>query len=185
MKKNSRSFILILALPRELWGLECQYNGDSIPYPYQIKAPLLNNLLPKKFLRIPIFIKNQDSIIGIVKQETAEQRLILLFKVNGNIIPVSKIKSSTQGRMKSLHLFLESHPLSHFGVKLSTGPFAQHTNLLDIPLYAIESWLHGTYGLDLRIWNPYATYALFPFRCQPFSLISRFYQPPVWHHHYS
>ncbi len=58
---------------------------------------------------------------------------------HGEIIPV-EVKSAHKGSMKSLHLFLESHPNSKFGLKLSTEPFSKHDNLVEVPLYALESW---------------------------------------------
>lgn len=58
---------------------------------------------------------------------------------NGQIIPV-EVKSAHKGSLKSLHLFLESHTHSTFGLKISTEPFSEHDNLVEIPLYALESW---------------------------------------------
>jgi predicted AAA+ superfamily ATPase len=72
------------------------------------------------------------------KSSNAEVDFILLKK--GEIIP-AEVKSTHKGHMKSLHLFLESHPNSKMGLKLSMGSFAQHDNLVEIPLYALESWL--------------------------------------------
>lgn len=60
---------------------------------------------------------------------------------NNAIIPV-EIKSGTQGGMKSLHLFLETHPNTPYGLKISEGYFARQPVLAEIPLYGIESWLH-------------------------------------------
>lgn len=59
---------------------------------------------------------------------------------NGEIVPI-EVKSTHQGRMKSLYLFLASHPHTKFGLKVSTAPFAKQDGLVEIPLYALESWL--------------------------------------------
>lgn len=58
---------------------------------------------------------------------------------NNAIIPV-EVKSGTQGGMKSLHLFLSTHPESPYGLKISEGYFGQQPSLVEIPLYGIESW---------------------------------------------
>jgi len=73
------------------------------------------------------------------KSSNAEVDFITLKK--GEIIPV-EVKSAHKGRMKSLHLFLESHPNSKFGLKISTEPFSQHDNLVEVPLYALEGWFN-------------------------------------------
>ncbi|MDA9271930.1 DUF4143 domain-containing protein [bacterium] len=71
------------------------------------------------------------------KNSNAEVDFIIL--KNGEIIPV-EVKSASKGSMKSLHLFMESHPNSTFGLKISTEPFFQHENLMEVPLYGLESW---------------------------------------------
>lgn len=65
-----------------------------------------------------------------------------LWVKNNSIIPI-EIKSSSQGGMKSLHLFLETHPKSLYGLKISEVQFGQFDNLREIPLYGIESWIHN------------------------------------------
>lgn len=60
-----------------------------------------------------------------------------------DIVPV-EVKSGVRGGIKSMSLFLESHPTSSYGVKISEQPFATHGKLYEVPLYGIESWLHGT-----------------------------------------
>ena len=52
-----------------------------------------------------------------------------------------EVKSSAKGHMKSLQLFLDSHPHAQYGLKIAMGEFARHDDLVEIPLYAIEGWL--------------------------------------------
>lgn len=59
---------------------------------------------------------------------------------NNTIIPI-EVKSGTQGGMKSLHSFLEAHPKSTYGLKISEGYFAHQPALIEIPFYGIEAWL--------------------------------------------
>lgn len=72
------------------------------------------------------------------KSSNAEVDFVIL--KNGQIIPI-EVKSTKKGRMKSLQLFLESHPHSKFGLKIAAGPFAQLDNLIEIPLFGIEGWI--------------------------------------------
>lgn len=71
------------------------------------------------------------------KSSNAEVDFIVL--KDGEIIPI-EVKSATKGQMKSLNLFLDSHPHSKFGLKISLGPFAKQDRLIELPLYALESW---------------------------------------------
>ena len=72
------------------------------------------------------------------KSSNAEVDFIV--QKNGEIVPV-EVKSGPKGRLKSLYLFLNSHPHSKYGVKISLSPFGQQEKLLEIPIYGIESWL--------------------------------------------
>ncbi|MBS0629498.1 MAG: ATP-binding protein [Verrucomicrobia bacterium] len=55
------------------------------------------------------------------------------------IVPV-EVKSGIKGGMKSLRVFLDTHPKSTIGVKISEGQFSKHGNLEEIPLYGLASW---------------------------------------------
>ena len=39
-----------------------------------------------------------------------------------------------------MKLFLESHPNSRYGLKISEGQFSKQEKLVEIPMYALESW---------------------------------------------
>jgi len=62
-----------------------------------------------------------------------------IIQKDGQIIPI-EVKSAKDGRMRSLHLYLESHPDAPYGVKIAEHLFSQHNRIQEIPLYGIESW---------------------------------------------
>ena len=62
-----------------------------------------------------------------------------LFVKNNIIVPV-EVKSHLKGSMKSMQIFLEIHPNSPKGLKISAGLFTHQKMLDEIPLYAVESW---------------------------------------------
>lgn len=64
----------------------------------------------------------------------------LLFAKEGAVIPV-EVKSGTKGGLKSIQLFLDTHPHSPYGLKISEGVFATHGRVREIPLYGVEAWL--------------------------------------------
>jgi len=59
---------------------------------------------------------------------------------DGLIIPV-EVKSGKNGRLRSLFLYLESHPHSPYGLKIAEHLFAEHDRVKEIPLYGIDAWL--------------------------------------------
>lgn len=73
------------------------------------------------------------------KQSNAE--VDFLFIRQGDIVP-AEVKSGHTGRLKSLQLFLESHPYSKYGVKISESNEDNASTIQSIPFYAINGWLH-------------------------------------------
>jgi uncharacterized protein len=59
---------------------------------------------------------------------------------NQQIVPV-EVKAGTTGHLRSMHLFLQSHPSSSYGLKIAENLFSKHSNIVEIPLYGIEAWL--------------------------------------------
>ena len=66
----------------------------------------------------------------------------LLFVKNGEIVPV-EVKSSSKGTLKSMRIFLESHPHSKYGIKVSEQPNGKNGDILEIPFYGLEAWLNS------------------------------------------
>lgn len=60
-------------------------------------------------------------------------------QIGNEVIPI-EVKSAKDGRMRSMHLYLETHPESPYGLKISENLFGQHNNIKEIPLYGIEAW---------------------------------------------
>ncbi len=59
----------------------------------------------------------------------------------GSILPI-EVKSGNKGAMKSMQLFLESHPHSTHGIKVSAHPYSYAENIQHIPFYGLTSWLN-------------------------------------------
>lgn len=64
----------------------------------------------------------------------------LLAVKDNTVIPV-EVKSGIKGGMKSMQMFLNTHPGSKYGLKISEGNFSSHGNIREIPFYGIEAWL--------------------------------------------
>lgn len=57
-------------------------------------------------------------------------------QAGSDIVPV-EVKAGTRGTMRSLRMFLESHPSSSYGIRTSLEPFSEYGNIRVIPLYAL------------------------------------------------
>ncbi len=75
------------------------------------------------------------------RQSNAE--IDFVFSQQHKMIPV-EVKSGSKGRLKSLALFLETHPHCPEALVISENPAWQQGSLQGIPFYALESWLKKT-----------------------------------------
>jgi hypothetical protein len=58
--------------------------------------------------------------------------------VESHVIPI-EVKAGSTGSLKSLHLFLESHPATPYGIRLHSAPGHKDPRLRHIPLYAART----------------------------------------------
>lgn len=61
-----------------------------------------------------------------------------LYQREGDIIPI-EVKSGSGTSLKSLHLFLQEHPQTPYGIRVSTHNYSQHGQIHSLPLYATLS----------------------------------------------
>ncbi len=73
------------------------------------------------------------------KSSTAE--IDFLYEFNQEIVPI-EVKSGHKGRLKSLHLFLEEHEKSAYGICFSAQNYSVFGKIDSRPLYAIVSLAH-------------------------------------------
>jgi uncharacterized protein len=68
----------------------------------------------------------------------SEAEIDYLMTQQGSVIPV-EVKSGAGSTLKSMHMFLESHKNSPFGLRFSTQNYSVHEKIHSYPLYAISS----------------------------------------------
>ena len=61
-----------------------------------------------------------------------------LIQSGEKIIPI-EVKSGVGKTLRSLRLFLETHPKSNFGIRFSTQNYSEHEKVQSFPLYAIAA----------------------------------------------
>lgn len=71
---------------------------------------------------------------------SSNAELDYLIQSKSDIVPV-EVKSGAQGRLKSMHLFLDSHSKSKKGYRFSVNNYAIEKNIHSYPLYAVAGAL--------------------------------------------
>ena len=75
--------------------------------------------------------------------KNSQAEIDFLIGKDGHPIPI-EVKSGKTGRLKSLNIYLNTHPQIPYGVKISEGGFERAGRILEIPLYGIAPWLQST-----------------------------------------
>jgi len=78
----------------------------------------------------------------------SEAEIDYLMSSAGVVIPV-EVKSGTGNTLKSMHMFLDSHQQSPYGLKFSVHNYSVHEKIHSYPLYAISSIIKD-HGHDIR-----------------------------------
>ena len=71
----------------------------------------------------------------------SEAEVDYLIPLKGKIIPV-EVKGAKGRHLKSMHLFLESHSETPFGIRFSAHNYSEHQKIRSYPLYAIAFGIH-------------------------------------------
>jgi len=75
----------------------------------------------------------------------SEAEVDYLIQSQNKVIPI-EVKSGTGKTLASMHLFLKNHPLSPYGIKLSTQPYSTYNAIRSYPLYALANLIIDTQG---------------------------------------
>jgi predicted AAA+ superfamily ATPase len=83
---------------------------------------------------------NQEPELSFWVREAlnSQAEVDFLLPVESHVIPI-EVKAGSTGSLKSLHLFLESHPATPYGIRLHSAPGHTEPRLRHIPLYAART----------------------------------------------
>jgi len=132
-------------------GLMRHLTGMPVDVEYG-KADLLNiyrGAMAEQFVGQEMVLSQKEDLYywsRRAKSSSAEVDYVAV--IDGRIHPV-EVKSGASGRLKSLHLFLETYQNSPKGIVLSTRLYAELTekNIVFVPLYFAFSATRGSSGL--------------------------------------
>lgn len=66
----------------------------------------------------------------------SEAEVDFLVQIKEHVVPI-EVKSGISKRIKSMHIFLDSHPNSPYGLRFWAGNYLQEDNIYSYPLFAI------------------------------------------------
>lgn len=138
-EKKFKVFFFDLGLAQRLLGLDTR-QWLITPMKVENIGEITEQFVAQEFLAYHDVKKKLQLYYWHREERGSNAEVDFIVQKNGKIIPI-EVKSSKDGRMRSLHLYLESHPDAPYGLKIAEHLFSRHANIQEIPLYAIESWL--------------------------------------------
>ena len=135
--KHFKVFFFDIGLAQRLLGLDLQ---SWILAPLNIKhvGAIAEQFVSQEYIAYTSIKKPAELYYWHREARSSNAEVDFLFLINGKIIPI-EVKSGTSGHLKSLHLFLESHPHSEYGIKISQQEQSEYGNIKGVPFYGIES----------------------------------------------
>ena len=146
--KKFKVFFSDVGLAQRMLGLDLK---QWVVEPLTLKwlGSIAEQLVAQEFISYSRSNAPADLYYWHREEKKSNAEVDFLFVKNGLVIPV-EVKAGVKGGMKSLSLFLDSHPQSPYGLKIANNGCASQTLLEEIPLYGIDAWLRSPKKLSLR-----------------------------------
>jgi len=79
------------------------------------------------------------------EKRTGNAEIDYVVQKGADIVPI-EVKAGTRGAMQSMHMFLESHQKSVYGIRASMEFFTTiNDQIYVVPLYALGNWYEGRF----------------------------------------
>ena len=100
------------------------------------KGALVENFVGQEILVYADAHRRQQLFYWHREAKSSQAEVDYLMQKNQHIIPI-EVKSGAGTALKSMRLFLDTHPATPYGIRFSTQPFSLHENLYSYPLYNV------------------------------------------------
>lgn len=140
-----KAIFLDVALSQTILGLN---GGDWITNPLEQfinKGSLIEAFIGQELLAYADPFKKAQLYYWRREAKSSQAEVDYVIQKNEMIIPI-EVKSGEGSTLKSMHIFLESHPKSRLGIRFSTHNFSVFQNIHSYPLYAAIKLMHGGPG---------------------------------------
>ncbi len=100
------------------------------------KGALVEAFIGQELLAYSSPLQKQQLYYWLRDERTAQAEVDYITTIKQVIIPI-EVKSGSGTTLKSMHIFLEKHPRSPYGIRFSTQNYSVHENIYSYPLYAV------------------------------------------------
>lgn len=136
--KKFKVYFFDIGLAQRMLGLNI-HEWILQPVTVQKMGAIAEQFVAQEIIAYSSYKKKAELFYWHREAKSSNAEVDFLLTKDGSVIPV-EVKSTKKGHMKSLYIYLESHTNAQYGLKISELPFAEHGQIKEIPLFAIESW---------------------------------------------
>jgi predicted AAA+ superfamily ATPase len=128
---------LDVALAQVILGLDITEWLLSTEQPWVNKGEIVEAFVGQELLAYSRPLQKQQLYYWTRNERTAQAEVDYVTTIKQDIIPI-EVKSGAGSTLKSMHIFLENHQHSRFGIRFSTQNYSVYENIYSYPLYAIS-----------------------------------------------
>lgn len=130
--------LLDVALAQAILGLDITQWLLSAEQPWVNKGEVVEAFVGQELIAYSRPIQKQQLYYWLRNERTAQAEVDYVTAIQQDVVPI-EVKSGPGSTLKSMHLFLEKHPTSPFGMRFSTQNYSVYENIHSYPLYAVST----------------------------------------------
>lgn len=138
-EKKFKVFFFDIGLAQRMLGLDLK-SWVVTPVKTTNIGAIAEQLVAQELISYNLHTSKTELYYWHREEPSSNAEVDLLWVKSGMVVPI-EIKSGSQGGMKSMHFFLNSHPNSTYGVKFSERSYSINNNIREFPLYGIEAFV--------------------------------------------
>lgn len=128
---------LDVALAQAVLGLDITQWLISTEDPLVNKGEIIEAFIGQEILAYSNPFQKQQLYYWLREARGAQAEVDYVIALQQKIIPI-EVKSGAGSTLKSMHIFLESHAQSPFGIRFSTQNYSVYEKIYSYPLYAVS-----------------------------------------------
>lgn len=143
-----KTLFLDVALSQAILGLDLKAWFLSSQQEFVNKGAVIEAFVGQELLAYAQPMQKHTLFYWRRHAQNSEAEVDYLIQDQGHIVPV-EVKGGAGSTLKSMHMFLESHAQSPYGIRFSTQNYSKYNNVHSYPLYAIAHVVLASQSRDM------------------------------------
>ena len=134
--KDFKVIFLDVGLTQSLLKLDVSHWLLNLEGRFINSGEIVEAFIGQEFLSYSDPISKESLFYWQREKRSSQAEVDYLMQIKDKIVPV-EVKAGTSKRIKSMQIFLESHPKSLYGIRFSSDNYSIYKNINNYPLYSV------------------------------------------------